>query len=80
MTAFEQRAADVSVDHPHIVENYRHAHEIFRRTDDGEASTEDLRQAMQHYRTLFGELLAADGSDNGPDKAEASASTDVSRR
>ena len=54
---FEQRAADVSVDHPELVENYRAAHDISRRSRDGQASTEDLRQAMVHYRSLFEELL-----------------------
>ena len=51
---FDQQAADVSVDHPHVVENYRKAHAIHRERD---ASTEDLRQAMVHYRALFAELL-----------------------
>ncbi len=54
---FEQRAADISVDHPHVVENYRAAHEIALRHKRGEASTEDLRKAMVHYRALFEELL-----------------------
>ncbi len=51
---FEQRAADVSVDHPHVVENYRAAYAISERTD---ADTEEQRQAMVHYRALFDELL-----------------------
>ena len=54
---FDQRAADISVDHPHVVSNYRAAHEISLRNDRGEASTEDLRQSMVHYRSLFEELL-----------------------
>jgi acyl-coenzyme A synthetase/AMP-(fatty) acid ligase len=54
---FEQRAADVSVDHPSVVTNYRVAHEIALRQTQGKASTEDLRQAMIHYRTLFEELV-----------------------
>lgn len=54
---FEQRAADISVDYPLIVDNYRAAHEIARRHSEGKASTEDLRQAMVHYRLLFQELL-----------------------
>jgi hypothetical protein len=53
---FEQRAADISVNHPLVVENYRAAHEIAVRHARGQASTEDLRQAMIHYRTLFDEL------------------------
>jgi hypothetical protein len=54
---FEQRAADLSVDYPVIVANYRAAHDIASRHSTGRASTEDLRQAMVHYRALFQELL-----------------------
>ena len=57
---FEQRAADVSVDHPHVVQNYRVAHDIAVRESRGEASTEDLRVAMVHYRALFDDLLDSD--------------------
>jgi hypothetical protein len=55
---FEQRAADISVDHPLVLENYRIAHQSAIRQTRGQASTEDLRQAMIHYRTLFEELVA----------------------
>jgi hypothetical protein len=55
---FEQRSADVSVEHPVVVENYRAAHEISVRAGDGQASTEQLRQAMVHFRALFDDLLA----------------------
>src|SRR5450755_1995351 len=54
---FDQRAADISVDHPRVVENYRSAHEIALRLGRGEASTEDMRTAMIHYRSLFDELV-----------------------
>jgi len=54
---FDQRADDISVDHPHVVENYRSAGAIAERNERGEASTEDLRQATVHYRALFEELL-----------------------
>lgn len=57
MEDFEQRAADISPDHPDVVQNYRAAHEIVGRSETGEASTEDLRQAMVHYRSLFNDLL-----------------------
>ena len=53
---FEQRAADVSVDHPLVIDDYRKAHEIAFRQRLGHASTEDLRQAMIHFRTLFEDL------------------------
>lgn len=55
---FEQRAADMSVDHPLVLENYRTAHEIALRQTRGQANTEDLRQAMVHYRTLFEDLIS----------------------
>jgi hypothetical protein len=54
---FEQRAADVSVHHPRVVEHDRAAHAIAIRNRRGSADTEDLRQAMVHYRALFEDLL-----------------------
>jgi hypothetical protein len=54
---FDQRAADVSVDHPQVVENYRHGHRLAQASADGSDSTENLRQAMRHYRALFDELV-----------------------
>jgi hypothetical protein len=54
---FEQRVADVSVDHPDVVMNYRAAREIALQHAEGRATTEDLRQAMVHYRALFRDLL-----------------------
>jgi type VI protein secretion system component VasK len=54
---FDQRAADVSVDHPRVVENYREGHRLAQASADGNDSTENLRQAMRHYRTLFDELV-----------------------
>ena len=57
MTDFEQRAADISVTHPQVVSNYRAAHEIVVRHQQGQATTEDMRQAMIYYRSLFDDLL-----------------------
>jgi type VI protein secretion system component VasK len=54
---FDQRAADLSVDHPQVVENYRKGHRLAQASVDGSDSTEDLRQAMRHYRALFDELV-----------------------
>jgi hypothetical protein len=54
---FERRADDLSVDHPDVVEHYRHGHRLARR--GGDDGTEDLRRAMQHYRALFDELVEA---------------------
>ncbi len=56
MGDFEQRAADISVDHPIVTQNYRAAHDIAVRQAKGQASTEDLRRAMIHYRALFDDL------------------------
>lgn len=57
MGDFEQRSADISVDYPAMVQNYRFARDIAVRHTQGQASTEELRQAMVHYRSLFAELL-----------------------
>ena len=55
---FEQRAADISVDHPRVTENYRAAHAVEARLRAGQAATtEDMRTAMIHYRALFDELV-----------------------
>ena len=54
---FDQRADDISVDHPRVVENYRSAHHIALQVGTNGASTEDLRTAMIHYRSLFEELV-----------------------
>jgi hypothetical protein len=60
---FEQRAADISVEHPELVEKYRTANGIARASERGEASTEDLRHSVRHYRALFVELLEVDDGD-----------------
>jgi hypothetical protein len=57
MDEFDQRVADLSVDHADVVEHYRAAHTIQLASEAGDASTEDLRQAVVHYRALFEELL-----------------------
>jgi hypothetical protein len=57
---YEDRLADLSVEHANTLSHYRDAHEINRRSQAGEASTEDLRQALVHYRALFADLLGTD--------------------
>ena len=57
MSDFEQRVADISVDHPQVLDNYRAAHQGALRQSRGEASTEDLRKSMIHFRTLFEDLV-----------------------
>ena len=69
MADFEQRAADISVDHPVVVENYRAAHDIALRHNRGQSSTEDMRQAMVHYHALFNGLL----ENSLPERKEARA-------
>ena len=81
---FEQRAADVSVDHPHVVENYRQGHNLAKASADGSDSTENLRQAMRHFRALFEELVEppADqpiGGEQGDTKRTAAADTTARR-
>jgi FtsZ-interacting cell division protein ZipA len=71
---FDQRAADVSVDHPEVVEHYRAAHDISGRATAGEASTEDLRQAMVHFRALFVELLGTDETTDAEPPRDGGAS------
>ncbi len=70
---FEQRAADISVEHPDVVENYRAAQEISLRASGGEASTEELRQAMVHFRALFDDLLAPGDAGQAHAAAEGEA-------
>jgi len=60
---FETRAADLSVDHPRVVENYRIARGVAVRREKGQAETEELRQAVVNYRTLFEDLLEVSDRD-----------------
>jgi hypothetical protein len=66
MADFEQRAADISVDHAVVVEHYRAARAIAERNDANTATTEDLRQAIIHYRILFDDLLETKPSELKP--------------
>ena len=71
---FDRRAADISVDHPTVVENYRAAHTIHVSQQNGDVGTEKQRQAFVHYRALFEKLLNDDGRPHDTDTAqEASA-------
>jgi hypothetical protein len=70
MDDFEQRADDISVDHPDVVQHYRSAHDISTRVDDDRdestetsVSTEDMRQGFVHYRALFQQLLEPEASE-----------------
>ena len=74
---FEQRAADVSVDHPHVVEEYRAAHEVAERHAAGNVDTEELRQAMVHYRALFEDLLETDEDASEPEPEPEPAADEV---
>jgi pyridoxal biosynthesis lyase PdxS len=57
---FDRRVADISVEHPNLVEKYRTADGVARASERGEASTEDMRHSVRHYRALFAELLDHD--------------------
>ena len=57
---FDQSAADISVNHPRLVESYRSAHNITLRMGKEDANTEDLRTAMIQYRSLFDELVQSE--------------------
>ncbi len=70
MGDFEQRAADISVDHPYVVRDYRAARDIADQSEMGNADTESLRKAMLHYRSLFDELLGRQVDAPGPALAE----------
>ena len=70
---FEQRAADVSVDHPQVVDHYRTAHAIAVRRPTGDGATEQLRQAFVHYRALFADLLEIQDGGAADAPAEPSA-------
>jgi len=59
VTDFDQQAADISVNHPEVVTHYRAGHEIAQRHASKNVGTEELRQAMLHYRALFDHLLGA---------------------
>jgi FtsZ-interacting cell division protein ZipA len=61
---FDRRVDNISVDHPDLVEKYRTADGIARASERGEASTEDLRHSVRHYRALFAELLETDDVEN----------------
>jgi hypothetical protein len=62
---FDQRAEDLSVEHPKLVSDYRIAHDVAMRHDRGDAGTEDLRRAMLHYRELFEDLVEPASGDDG---------------
>lgn len=57
---FDQRARDLSVEHAQVLDHYRSAHDIYRRSEHDEVTTEDLREAMVHYRALFADLVEHD--------------------
>jgi hypothetical protein len=69
---FEQRAADISVNHPNVVSEYRAARDIAERDARGEANTEQLRKAMVHYRALFRDLLVVDAAGDREKAVETS--------
>jgi hypothetical protein len=75
MGDFAQRTADISVDHPNVVSNYRAARAIADQSEGGQADTESLRQAMVHYRALFDDLLGGRIEDTKLDDLPTSSHT-----
>lgn len=67
---FNRRQADVSVEHPEVAHHYREARAIAHRNEEGEATTEDLRLAMKHYRSLFDALLVGHEHDEHEEHEE----------
>jgi hypothetical protein len=74
---FEQRASDISVNHPQVVDHYRTAHSIAVRGQSGDTATEQLRQAFVHYRALFADLLEVTDSERA--KSASAAETPTGR-
>jgi hypothetical protein len=72
---FDQRAEDISVRHPGVVQHYRAARDIAQRNDRRQATTEDMRQAMMHYRALFDDLLEERGTENADDRSYSTDNT-----
>jgi hypothetical protein len=75
MDRFEQRAADISVEHPQVVEHYRRAHGVRVASDRERVETEELRQALVHYRALVTELLGPFEAPPQPGTPEAQGGT-----
>lgn len=75
MGNFEQRVADLSVEHANVIDHYRAARALAQANAEGQSSTEDLRQAMVHFRALFNDLLQSDTPQRAPSFAEARTST-----
>lgn len=73
---YEDQLAHLSVDHARTLEHYREAHDIYLRHERGEAGTEDLRQALVHYRALFADLL---GEEPLPDRTTSDTAEDAVR-
>ncbi|GIF00287.1 hypothetical protein [Paractinoplanes rishiriensis] len=81
---YDERLANLSVEHASTLQHYRDAHEISERNRDGSASTEDLRQALVHYRALFADLLGTDpvpnnGAAASPDSTDVKAAAPAPR-
>ena len=75
MADFEQRAADVSVDHADVVENYRGAHAVSERVAKGQTNTEEQRMAMTQYRALFDDLLADESTEHNGEQPHPAATS-----
>jgi hypothetical protein len=77
---FDQQVADLSVEHASLLDHYREAHEIHQANERGEATTEQLRQALVHYRTLFADLLGTEPERPASNDSPADATPDRERQ
>ncbi|MEW2476991.1 hypothetical protein AB0875_24700 [Micromonospora gifhornensis] len=77
---FSDQIAHLSVEHARTLSHYRDAHEIHLRNSRGEASTEDLRQAVVHYRALFADLLGEEPAARTPEQRQPDAAHDATNR
>jgi hypothetical protein len=77
---FDQQVADLSVDHASLLDHYREAHDIHQLNEQGEATTEQLRQALVHYRALFADLLGTEPVRHADNGSAADATSDRERQ
>jgi hypothetical protein len=77
---FDQQVADLSVEHASLLDHYREAHDIHQANERGEATTEQLRQALVHYRTLFADLLGTEPERPASNDSPAAATPDRERQ
>lgn len=76
----DEQLSLLSVEHARTLGNYRDAHDIYLKSERGDATTEDLRQALVHYRALFADILGVQPADGRPDRSRTATDVDEARR